>query len=73
MVKESGSALGGREALIRLKQIDPAVRAIVSSGYSSDPVLASYRLHGFCGVVAKPYRLEDFIHAIREAMKEPVQ
>jgi PAS domain S-box-containing protein len=60
--------MGGREAIIQLRDIDPEVKAIVSSGYSSDPVLANYRAHGFCGVVAKPYRLDDFIHALREAL-----
>jgi len=59
---------GGREAIGRLREIDPHVRAIVSSGYSSDPVLANYRSHGFCGVLAKPYQLEDILRAIREAL-----
>jgi PAS domain S-box-containing protein len=59
---------GGREAIAELRAIDPHVRAIVSSGYSSDPVLANYRAHGFCGVLAKPYQLEDFLNAIREAL-----
>ena len=60
--------MGGREAIIQLQAIDPQVKAIVSSGYSSDPVLANYRDHGFCGVVAKPYRLEDFVQALRDAL-----
>jgi len=62
--------MGGRDAIMLLKAIDPDVRAIVSSGYSSDPVLANYRAHGFCGVVAKPYRIDDFIQALREAFAE---
>jgi signal transduction histidine kinase/ActR/RegA family two-component response regulator len=62
--------MGGREAIIQLRGIDPEVKAVVSSGYSSDPVLANYRAHGFCGVVAKPYRLDDFIQALREALVE---
>jgi len=46
------------------------VKAIVSSGYSSDPVLANYRAHGFRGVVPKPYRFTDLARTIRTVMQE---
>jgi CheY-like chemotaxis protein len=60
--------MGGLEAVRRMREIDPQVRAIVSSGYSSDPVLANYRANGFCGVLAKPYQLEDFTQILRAAL-----
>ena len=50
--------MGGREAMELLRRLDPAVKAIVSSGYSNDPVLAHYRDHGFSGMVEKPYEVE---------------
>jgi CheY-like chemotaxis protein len=50
--------LGGRETIQALKAIDPAVRAVVSSGYSNDPVMARYREHGFVAVVPKPYSID---------------
>jgi CheY-like chemotaxis protein/two-component sensor histidine kinase len=62
--------VGGREAIDQLRQIDPNVRAIVSSGYSSDPVLANHRAYGFCGMVVKPYRLEDFARVLRTVLRE---
>ena len=43
--------MGGRETVQRLLKIDPAVRAIVSSGYSQDATMSRYRDFGFCGVV----------------------
>jgi PAS domain S-box-containing protein len=47
--------MGGQEAVKRLRQLDPQVRAIVSSGYSSDPIMSEYAAHGFAAVMAKPY------------------
>lgn len=62
--------MGGRQAMEELLKLDPRVRAIVSSGYSSDPVLANYRQHGFKGVVAKPYRLTDLAKVMRAVLDE---
>lgn len=62
--------MGGREAMKELQKIDPNVRAIVSSGYSSDPVLSNYRAHGFRGMVPKPYRFIDLARTIRSVILE---
>ena len=60
--------MGGRDTITQLRAIDPQVKAIVSSGYSSDPVLSDYRTHGFCGVVVKPYQRADLVRALQEAL-----
>ena len=52
--------MGGQETIERLKEIDPSVKAIVSSGYSENPVVANYKQYGFCEVVAKPYEMVEF-------------
>lgn len=60
--------MGGKESLKKILDIDPDAVAIVSSGYSSDPVMANYRKYGFKGVVAKPYLMEDLARVLRRAV-----
>ncbi len=63
--------LGGRESLEALKAIDPSVRAIVSSGYSNDPVMARYREHGFAAVVPKPYSIDALTTTLQRVLAQP--
>lgn len=51
--------MGGKETIRKLREIDPHVVAIVSSGYSGDPIMAEYRQHGFNAVIGKPYSVEE--------------
>ena len=61
---------GGRDAMKEILQVDPAARGIVSSGYSSDPVLANFRSHGFRGMLAKPYRISELSRTLREVLTD---
>jgi signal transduction histidine kinase/ActR/RegA family two-component response regulator len=63
--------MGGLEALRQLRALNPQVRAVVSSGYSNDPIMASPREHGFEGVLAKPYTLEEIQRTLSELMQSP--
>lgn len=56
--------MGGKEAFDRIKQFDPSVRAIVSSGYSIDPIMSEYEKHGFMAVLVKPYNVDNLRDAI---------
>ncbi|MBI4326073.1 MAG: PAS domain S-box protein [Chloroflexi bacterium] len=60
--------MGGKEAIKKLLTLDRKVKAIVSSGYSSDPVMANYRAYGFCGVVSKPYQIEELGRVVQEVL-----
>jgi len=63
-------SMGGLEALHHIRQIDPEVKAIVSSGYSDDPAMARFREHGFKGCVAKPYKIGDLGAEVRRVLQE---
>ena len=62
--------MGGKETIERLLEIDPGVRAVVSSGYSTDPVMAHYEEYGFVGAVSKPYKIIDMSTVLHEAMSK---
>jgi CheY-like chemotaxis protein len=60
--------MGGKKTLERLMALDGGVRAVVSSGYSTDLVMANYREYGFRGVIAKPYRIEELSRVLNMVM-----
>ncbi len=62
--------MGGKETIKELRKIDPNVRAVVSSGYSNDPVMANYMEFGFQAVLTKPYKIETMSSVIAEVVNE---
>jgi PAS domain S-box-containing protein len=57
-------AMGGKDAVPIIKKIDPTIKAIVSSGYADDPVMANHTEYGFDGVMGKPYVIADMREAL---------
>jgi PAS domain S-box-containing protein len=62
--------MGGREAVGQLYVIDPGVRAIVSSGYSNDPVMADFHSYGFKGILSKPYSVAEMSRVIHQVLND---
>ena len=60
--------IGGKDALTQILASDPQVKAIVSSGYSDDPIMANYLEHGFKGVITKPYRITKLSEVLNEVI-----
>ncbi|HOT45905.1 MAG TPA: ATP-binding protein [Spirochaetota bacterium] len=64
---------GGRETITALKAVNPDIKAIVSSGYSNDPVLSNYREYGFAGVIVKPYRFDELRKVLSSIMVQSLR
>jgi signal transduction histidine kinase/ActR/RegA family two-component response regulator len=62
--------MGGKEAVKKLIQIDPNIKAIVSSGYSHDPILSDFKTYGFSGVITKPYRINELSEQLIKVLQE---
>lgn len=62
--------MGGKETIKVLQKVNQEIKAIVSSGYSNDPVMANYKSYGFKGVVIKPYRMADMYSTLKEVLKD---
>ena len=61
--------MGGKEVLEKLLEISPDVKAIVSSGYSNDPIFSDFKRYGFKGVIAKPFDLEGLSESVSKVIK----
>jgi CheY-like chemotaxis protein/anti-sigma regulatory factor (Ser/Thr protein kinase) len=60
--------MGGKEAIKKLHEINPRVKAIVSSGYANDPVMANFRDYGFDAVIPKPYSGKDLSRIVHKIL-----
>ncbi|MDD5263052.1 MAG: response regulator [Methylacidiphilales bacterium] len=56
--------LGGIETLARLREINPEVRAIASSGYSETDVMSNYKRYGFNAALNKPFRVQELVQLL---------
>ncbi len=65
--------MGGKEAAPLLRDIDPSIVLLVSSGYSNDPVLSDYRQYGFDGAISKPFDADTLVEELAGHLAEKDQ
>lgn len=62
--------MGGEEAVQKIVQFDPRVKAIVSSGYSENPVMSDCSRYGFKGLICKPYSVQQMSHVLHKVLHD---
>ena len=61
-------AMGGKEAMAALLEVDPEAKGIVCSGYSNDSVMVDFRAYGFKGSCAKPFQFAVLSQVVSEVL-----
>ena len=65
--------MGGKETIEKLREIDKGIKAIISTGYTDDPIISNYRDYGFSGVVSKPYTTEELSEVLHNVLSKKVR
>jgi two-component system, cell cycle sensor histidine kinase and response regulator CckA len=60
--------IGGKDAIKDLLALDPGAKAIVSSGYSTDPAVLNYQDYGFKAVISKPFKIDDLTEILKQVV-----
>lgn len=63
-------AMGGKDCLKKLLEIDPEAKVLVASGYSPDASTEECLDRGAKGFVAKPFRVKELLQQVRTALHE---
>jgi DNA-binding NtrC family response regulator len=62
--------MGGKETISLLRSVDPDVKAVVSSGYTNDPVVQDFSRYGFCERLTKPYNINAMKNLLENVIKK---
>jgi two-component system cell cycle sensor histidine kinase/response regulator CckA len=57
--------MNGRECLRRLRELDPQVKVLISTGYTARGLAQELVAEGALGVVEKPFQVRDFATAVQ--------
>jgi two-component system cell cycle sensor histidine kinase/response regulator CckA len=62
--------MGGRECFYRLKKINPAVKVLIITGFTTDGSLEDFLEEGARGIMTKPFELQAFTQNVQRIIKE---
>jgi YesN/AraC family two-component response regulator len=61
--------LGGKETIDLLRNFDPAVKAVISSGFTDDPLVKDFSHYGFSERLTKPYNIQEMKNLLEKVIK----
>jgi len=61
--------MDGRQAFLRMHQVDPKIPVVLTSGYSEQDVLTDFLGKGLAGFLPKPYQSSQFLSVLRQAVE----
>jgi PAS domain S-box-containing protein len=64
------AGVGAEQAIKRILEIDPEIKAILTSGYTAHPVIENYKSHGFHSVLTKPFTSSEIQNAIFDVFEK---
>jgi len=64
------NGMGGKETIELLRNFDPGVKAVISSGFTDDPVVQDFSRHGFCERLTKPYNISEMKTLLEKIIKK---
>jgi CheY-like chemotaxis protein len=62
--------LGGKETIDLLRNFDPAVKAVISSGFTDDPIVKDFSHYGFSERLTKPYNIHEMKNLLEKVIKK---
>ena len=65
--------MGGQETFLKLKEMNPAVKALLSTGYSQNAKTKEILKNGVMGFVQKPYQLDELLSKVRNVLDATIQ
>jgi signal transduction histidine kinase/CheY-like chemotaxis protein len=64
--------MGGVECFRKMKELDPRVRVVISSGFSSESTAAEVLREGALDYLQKPYDIEHLARIVKKALARPL-
>ena len=64
------NGMGGKETIELLRNYDPEVKAVISSGFTDDPVVKDFSNYGFSERLTKPYNIREMKNLLEKIIKK---